>query len=114
MDNLLGLDLDTLRIISAIGMICAVTLFAYKIRCLIDLMKSGEALTKEYDRLVYAGLIVFLPLGIGGWLYEFVTKNKKYSRLFLYPFSIAVLTFVYAMVNMYPKMTQFNFDYLTW
>ena len=111
---MMGLDLDTLRIISAIGMICAGILFVYKIRCLVDLMKSDQASMKEYDRLVYAGLIVFLPLGIGGWLYEFITKSKKYSRLFLYPFSIAALTFAYAMVYMLPKMTQFNFDYLTW
>jgi hypothetical protein len=114
MDNIMGMDFSTLRIISIVGMICVVILFAYKIACLVDLMKSESETMKEFDRLVYAGLIVFLPLGIGAWIYEYVTKGKKYSRLFLYPFSIALLTSLYAMVVVMPHATQFNLDYLTW
>jgi len=77
-------------------------------------MRSQSEKVLESNRIVYAALIVFLPLGIGGWLYEFVVNEKKYSGLFLYPFGIVFLVFIYSMFYMLPNATQFSMDHLGW
>jgi uncharacterized membrane protein len=114
MDNLVGMDFNTWRFLTGIGTVGALCLYGYKIRCLIDLMKSQSDRVLEYNRIVYAALIVFLPLGIGAWLYDFVVNEKKYSPLFLYPFCVVSLVFIYTMYHVLPNATQFNMDYVGW
>ena len=114
MDSLLGLDLDSWRVLTVMGTLAALCLYAYRIKCLISLMRAQSEKVLYYNRIVYAALIVFLPLGLGGWIYDYVVNEKKYSRLFLYPFCIVTLVYIYSMFHILPKATQFNFDYISW
>jgi hypothetical protein len=114
MNELMGMGLDSWRTLSAVGMVGAILLYGYRILCLVDLMRlESEKLTGNI-RLIYAGLIIFIPLGIGGWLYEYVVKNKTVSPMFLFPFCIVVFTYIYGMSHILPNATQFNFDFIGW
>lgn len=110
----MGIDVEGLRIATVIGTIAAVFLYIYRIVCLIDMMRSTSQKLAEYNRVIYAGLIVFIPLGIGAWLYDFLVNEKKAPPLFVFSFSIVITTFVYGMSILLPYGNQFNFDYLTW
>lgn len=114
MNNIIGMDLESWRIITVIGTLGAVLLYAYRISCLINLMRSESERLAGNNRLIYAGLILFIPLGIGAWLYDFVVNEKNFSPLFLFPFSIVLAMFVYTMFHLLPVATQFNFDYMKW
>ncbi|MDC8830539.1 hypothetical protein [Alteromonas gilva] len=61
------------------------------------------------NRLMYAGLILFIPLGIGAWLYDFVVNKKNFSPLFVIPFCIVLAMFVYATYYLLPVSTKFSF-----
>jgi hypothetical protein len=110
----MGMDIETLRVVSITGMLGAILLYAYRLMCLVDLMKSDSDLLAGNNRLIYAGLILFIPLGIGGWLYEFVVKAQKASLVFLIPFFITILSFGLGMTEILPHATKFNFDYIGW
>ena len=114
MNEFMGMDLDSWRALTAVGMFSAVLLYGYRVLCLVDLMRRESDKLTGNNKLIYAGLIVLIPLGIGGWLYEFVVKNKTVSPIFLFPFSIVVYTYIYGMFHIWPNATQFNFDYIGW
>lgn len=109
-----GLDLESLRIITIVGTVAALFLYLYRIACLVNLMQSSSEKLDGYNRAIYAGLILFVPLGIGAWIYDYVVNSKKVSPLFLFPFLVIVTTFVQGMIIVIPHGTQFNFDYIGW
>lgn len=108
------MDIESLRIFSAIGSVAAVFLYIYRIVCVIGLMRSESPKVEGNNRLIYAGLIFFVPLGIGAWIYDFVVNGKKASPLFWVPFLIAIYAFVQGMFVIMPHATSFKFDFLTW
>lgn len=108
------MDIESLKIITIIGTFAAVVLYIYRILCAVDLMQSTSLKVEGYNKLVYAGLIFFVPLGIGAWIYDFVVNDKKVSPLFLFPFVIVVLTFLQGMYVIWPHATNFNFDFIKW
>lgn len=112
--SLMGLDMDVWRAISALGLFGGGLLYLYRLVCIVDLMKVSEELIETNKKLIYAGLIVFIPLGLGAWIYEFVEKNKKCSPLFLIPFLIVIIPTGYAFLHMLPRATNFDFKYLNW
>lgn len=112
--SLMGLNMDVWRVISGLGLLGSGLLFLYRLICLIDLMKVSEEVIETNKKLIYAGLIVFVPLGLGAWIYEFVEKDKKYSLMFLIPFLIVIIPTAYAFIHMLPRATNFNFNYLNW
>jgi undecaprenyl pyrophosphate phosphatase UppP len=114
MNSLMGMDFESWRIITVIGTIGAVLLYVYRISCLINLMRSESEKLAGNNRLIYAGLILLIPLGIGAWLYEFIVNEKTVSPLFIFPFCIVVSMFLYGMLHILPNATQFNFDYMGW
>lgn len=115
MNNIMGMDLEALRILSVLGMTGAVLLYAYRVYCLVDLMKSeSEKLLTGNNRLIYAGLIVFIPLGIGAWLFEFVVNGKRASAFFIVPFVLVLYALLFSMYELLPIATNFNFNYLGW
>ena len=108
------LDMESLKLITIIGTSSAIVLYIYRILCAIDLMRSESPKVDGMNRLIYAALIFFIPLGIGAWLYDFVVNDKKVSPLFLFPFLIVVTTFVNGMIVLMPHATTFSFDYVGW
>ena len=108
------MDLQTMRILVVIGSIAAVILYIYRIRCLVNLMCSNSPKVEGNNKLIYAGLILFIPLGIGGWIYDFVVNKKKVSALFLFPFVTVMYTVIQATLAVLPHATEFNFDYMLW
>jgi len=112
--SLMGLDMDVWRVVSALGLLGSGLLLVYRLICLVDLMKVHKETIDSNHKIIYAGLIVFIPLALGAWLYEFVEKNKKVSMLFLVPFLIVIVPTGYAFLHMLPHATNFNFNYLSW
>jgi hypothetical protein len=110
----MDLDIESLKLITTIGTSAAVVLYIYRIVCIIDLMRSESPKVEGMNRLIYAALIFFVPLGIGAWLYDFVVNDKKVSPLFLFPFLIVVTTFIQGMIVIMPHATNFNLDYVGW
>ncbi|MGQ8364434.1 hypothetical protein [Glaciecola sp. 1036] len=108
------MDLESLRLITIIGSLAAIMLYIYRIVCTVNLMRSDSPKLEGYNRLIYAGLIFIIPLGIGAWIYDFVVNNKKVSPLFLFPFAIVVTTFIQGMIILLPHVNKFNFDYIGW
>jgi len=93
----MGLDIETLRLSIIVGTCSVVALYIYRIACAVNLMRSTSPKVDGINRLIYAGMIVFIPLGIGAWIYDFVVNEKKISPLFLFPFAIFLTTFLYGM-----------------
>ena len=114
MDSLMGMSMDVWRVITVAGSICAVILYIYRIYCLINLMKKESELLTGNNRLIYAGLIFLIPLGIGAWIYDYVVNQKTASPLFIIPFISIILIFIYSMFHMMPHATNFNFDFMSW
>lgn len=108
------IDFESIRIITIIGSIAAVALYVYRVTCAVDLMRSTSPKVEGIQKLIYAGLIFFVPLGIGAWLYDFVVNKKKASYLFLFPFIIVVASFIAGMLVIWPHFNNFNFDYMGW
>ncbi len=111
---MMGIDIDSLRIISVVGSISAIFLYLYRILCLVNLMQSTSEKLDGFNRAIYAALILFIPLGIGAWLYDYVVNGVKVAALFLFPFLIVVTTFAYGMFIIVPHGTKFNFDFIAW
>jgi hypothetical protein len=112
--KIMGIDVESLRLITIVGTIAAIFLYVYRITCLVGLMQSSSEKLDGFNRAIYAGLILFVPLGIGAWIYDYVVNNKKVTPLFLFPFLIVVTVFVQGMVIAAPHFTKFNFDYMGW
>ncbi|WP_199609522.1 hypothetical protein [Flocculibacter collagenilyticus] len=114
MNSLMGMDLETWRILTVIGMTGAVFLYIYRITVLVNLMRTKSEQLDGNNRLIYAGLIIFIPLSIGAWLYDYVINKKTVAPMFLFPFSMVIVSFLYAMFTILPNATQFDFDYMGW
>ncbi len=114
MDNFHGLDLDILRTLTTIGALCAFLLYAYRAYCLVRLLKFYEPNDNSNKQLIYAGLIVFIPLGIGGWIFDYCENDKLFPWLFLVPFVIALGVSAYMFYLIMPVSTSFNMSFLNW
>lgn len=114
MNGFAALDIETLRTVAIYGAVGAILLYGYRILCLIDLMKSDSELLAGNNRLIYAGLILVIPLGIGAWLYEFLVNEKKASPFFVIPFLMTIIPYGIGMLEILPHSTQFNFDFIGW
>ena len=108
------MDVESLKLITIVGTSAAVVLYIYRILCAVDLMRSTSSKVEGNNKLIYAGLIFLVPLGIGAWIYDFVVNEKKVPLLFLFPFVIVVFTFLQGMFVIWPHANNFNFDFVKW
>ncbi len=53
-----------------------------------------------------------MPLGIGAYLYDVVSRRNPLQPLFLIPFAGVVCSTVYMLIKIWPRSTNFNFDFL--
>lgn len=110
-----GLDLESWRILIVLGMIGGLMLFIYKIVCLIELMKpTARENLENIEKLIYAGIIFFIPLGIGGFIYQYSVKAKSISNFFVIGFLMAVIPAAILGLAVTMNATSFNLDYLSW
>ena len=112
--KMMGIDVESLRLLTVMGTIAALFLYLYRIICLLNLMQSTSVKLDGFNRAIYAGIILFVPLGIGGWIYDYVVNGKKIAPLFLFSFLIVSSVFVMVMFMSYPHLSTFNFDYMGW
>jgi hypothetical protein len=112
--KMMGIDVESLRLLTIMGTGAALFLYLYRITCLLNLMQSNSEKLEGFNRAIYAGVILFVPLGIGAWIYDYVVNGKKVAPLFLFPFLIVSSVFVMVMFMSYPHLTTFNFDYMSW
>lgn len=108
----MGMDIAFWRLLTGIGAFCVVLLYMYRVLCLVSLMKLDSAALPDNSRLVYAGLIVFLPLGIGGWIYDFVVNKRTMPLLFVVPFLSVALVAIHSFSYTLLHTNNFNFDFL--
>jgi len=113
MTDLFGIPITHLRISTAVGMITSVALFVYEVSRFVDCMKHDQDSFKgSYDKLIWAAMIIYLPLGIGGWAYDRVVNHKGCDPKFGIPFTLAIVSIGYTMIKVLPLSTNFNLDFL--
>lgn len=108
-----GVELEAVRNYWMATLSCVGVLYLYRLITVIRCMRAPltDFLT-PIDRLIWVGLAMFVPLGIGAYLFDVTVKRFYINPLFLVP--IGFLCFVAIKVG-YPlitNMTHFKFDFL--
>ncbi len=114
METFIGLETFTLRALMLLGTIGAIFLFFYKLKCLIDLMSNEELAQKtDNSKLIYAGLITFIPLAAGAFIYEWCV-NKFLSKFYLFGLVLVLVPATIMFVHALPHLTNFDLNFLDW
>lgn len=114
-DSLFGMPLNQMRVLVAVSAFGAVLLFGYKLLRLVQLLQlDRQEQWQHNEKLIYAGLIVLLPLGLGAWVYDYNVRKKRLDPVYAILFLITVVPVVIAMAGILPHATQFGFDFLGW
>lgn len=80
-------------------MLGGLLLFVYQLYCLFDLMAKNSPVTESSDRVIWALLIVLVPLGIGAWLYQLRIYRRAFPVFYLLSFLLAVICLMLFMAQ---------------
>lgn len=109
----LGMDPEAIRNYWMGSLACVSVLYLYRIITVIRCMRAPltEFIT-PIDRLIWVGLSMFVPLGIGAYLFDVTVKRFYINPFFLIP--IGYLGFVAIKIGerLITNMTQFKFDFI--
>ena len=112
-EQMLGVSLDTMRMITGITAICTSALFIYRIFTVIHCMsRHPDDFPSHVDRVVWPILAMLVPLGIGAYLYDVVSRRNPLQLMFLVPFAGVAISFGFVIMKIWPRSTNFTFDFL--
>ncbi|WP_411825417.1 hypothetical protein [Luteolibacter sp. AS25] len=102
-----------MRFLSGVAAICTFALYIYRLYTVIHCMsRHPDDFPSHVDRVVWSVLAVIVPLGIGAYLYDLGSRKNPIQLMFLVPFTGVVLSVGYVMLKIWPRSTNFQFDFL--
>lgn len=108
-----GLDLTTARTLVLVSGIGVMLLYLYRLLTVIHCMSQPVAqFSAAIDRLIWVGLAIFVPLGLGAWVYDVVHRGRFFPLLFIVPFAAVAVCFFWFMIPVWQRATNFKFDFL--
>lgn len=111
--SMLGMDFAMMQAHTLMSGFCVFVLLCYRLYVIVDCMRRSPAeFPAPSDRIVWTGLAVLVPLGIGAYLYHVVFLRRPFQWFFITPFSIIVFTSGYLLVKIWPMGTKVSFDFL--
>ena len=111
--SMLGMDIGTMRAMTVIAGISTLVLYLYRIHSIIHCMgRDPGEFPSQVDRVVWCGLAAFMPLGIGAYLYDLVSRRNPFQLFFLIPFFGVTIPACYMFIKFLPHATNFNFNFL--
>ena len=109
----LGLDITTARVLTTICALGVTILYLYRLLTVVHCMRQPAAdFPAPTDRLIWVALAMFVPLGLGAWVYDHVRRGRSFSLLFVVPFSAVAISFLLFTVPVWQRATKFSFDFL--
>ena len=112
-EQMLGVSLDTMRFVTGVAMICTSALYIYRFYTVVHCMsRHPDDFPSHVDRVVWSILAMIVPLGIGAYLYDLVSRRNPFQLMFLVPFTGVVLSFGFVILKIWPRSTNFKFDFL--
>lgn len=107
-----GLTGGTLRILTVVCAIAVGLLYLYRLRTVVHCMRQpvGE-FPAATDRIIWVGLAMLIPLGLGAVLYDIVRHGRIPLR-FIIPFLTVAVCLLWFFIPMFPRATKFSFDFL--
>lgn len=107
------ISFETMRVMVGLAAICTLVLFIYRITTVIHCMsRDPESFPSHVDRVVWAILAMIVPLGIGAYLYDVVSRKNPFRLIFLIPFAGVLFSMAFVMIEIWPHATRFQFDFL--
>ena len=111
--QMLGIDIGAMRLMTAIAGISTLILYVYRIHAIIHCMcRIPSDFPTPVDRVVWCGLSGLMPLGIGAFLYHLVSSRSLLTFLFFVPFFGVAIPAIYMLVKIWPHSTNFNLNFL--
>ena len=111
--QMLGIDIGTMRLMTAVAGISTLVLYLYRIHAIIHCMgRAPSSFPTPVDRIVWCGLAGFMPLGIGAFLYHLVSSRSPLQFLFFIPFIGVAIPAIYMILKIWPNSTNFNLNFL--
>lgn len=112
-EQMLGVSLDTMRMLTGVAAICTSALYIYRVYTVVHCMcRHPDDFPSHVDRGVWAILAMIVPLGIGAYLYDIVSRRNPFQLMFLVPFTGVALSFGLVITMIWPRSTNFNFNFL--
>ena len=109
----LGLDITTARILTTICAVGVAILYLYRLLTVVHCMRRPPTdFPAPTDRLIWVGLAMFVPLGLGAWVYDLVRRGRSFPLLFIIPFATVTGCFLWITIPVWQRATQFSFDFL--
>ena len=112
-EEMLGVSIGTMRMVTIIAALCTLSLYIYRLQSVIHCMRrDADDFPSQVDRVVWSLLSAFMPLGIGAYLYDVVSRKNPLQPLFLIPFAGVVCSIIFMLIKVWPRSTSFSFDFL--
>lgn len=111
--QMLGVDVSTMRLMTAIAGVSTLVLYVYRLHAIIHCMSRPPSdFPSPVDRVVWSGLSAFMPLGIGALLYHAVSSRSMLTLVYFIPFFGVTVPAVYMLLKVWPNSTNFNLNFL--
>ena len=111
--QMLGFDVSTMRMMATIAGISTLVLYVYRLHAIIHCMSRAPGeFPSPVDRVVWCGLSGFMPLGIGAFLYHAVSSRSILTLMFFIPFLGVAIPASYMLIKVWPNATNFNLNFL--
>lgn len=113
LNQMLGVNLKQLRYVWMSCMGAVGVLYLYRLVTIVRCMRAPlDTFKTPFDRLIWVGLAIMVPLGLGAYLYDIVQARRPLRLMFILPALVILYSATFFGVPLLLKSNNLTFDFM--